>query len=72
MLAMVCWMILHSGTPFCSVPVSFADAIWLRNSLNADTSGSDIGPPYVVRQGTDLYRVAVAARIGDIGPRWVR
>ena len=72
MLAMVCWMILHSGTPFCSTAVPLPEAIWMRNSLNADTSGSDIGPPYVVRQGSDLYKVAAAARISDVGPRWIR
>ena len=72
MLAMVCWMILHTGMPYCSAPVTLPDAIRIHDSLNADTSGSDVGPAYVVRQGSDMYRVAVIARNSRTGyaDRW--
>jgi len=66
MLAMVCWMILHTGTPFCSATVPLQQAVQIRDSISADTAGSDVGPPYVVRQGSDLYRVALAARVVQI------
>jgi hypothetical protein len=65
MLAMVCWMILQSGTPFCSAPVPFSEAVWIRNSLNADIYGPNVGPPYMVRQGSNLFKVALATRVSQ-------